>query len=157
MSKKEKPWKAKEVDDIQPKYQTQKEDSSTQKLKVNWARIALLGFFSSLVFVIIDVILILSFYFGYGTEIAFILFFMQYVIFGEAGLVIFIGACFGNFGQSTLVSNLKERLLGSDPISKDSFREATFNSFTYYFGGGFLILYGLVSWQVLRLVILLNQ
>jgi len=106
MSKKEKPWKAKEVDDIQPKYQTQEEDSSTQKLKVNWARIALLGFFSSLVFVIIDVILILSFYFGYGTEIAFILFFMQYVIFGEAGLVIFIGACFGNFGQSTLVSNL---------------------------------------------------
>ncbi len=157
MSKKEKPWKAKEVDDIQPKYQTQEEDSSTQKLKVNWARIALLGFFSSLVFVIIDVILILSFYFGFDTEIAFILFFMQYVIFGEAGLVIFIGACFGNFGQSTLVSNLKERLLGSDPISKDSFREATFNSFTYYFGGGFLILYGLVLWQVLRLVILLNQ
>lgn len=156
MSKKEKPWKAKEVDDIQSKYQTQ-EDSSTQKLKVNWARIALLGFFSSLVFVIIDVILILSFYFGFGTEIAFILFFMQYVIFGEAGLVIFIGACFGNFGQSTLVSNLKERLIGSDPISKDSFREATFNSFTYYFGGGFLILYGLVLWQILRLVILLNQ
>ena len=155
MSKKEKPWKAKEVDDIQSKYQTQ-EDSSTQKLKVNWARIALLGFFSSLVFVIIDVILILSFYFGFGTEIAFILFFMQYVIFGEAGLVIFIGACFGNFGQSTLVSNLKERLIGSDPISKDSFREATFNSFTYYFGGGFLILYGLVLWQVLRLAILLN-
>ncbi|MHA1219641.1 MAG: hypothetical protein ACTSSN_12455 [Candidatus Heimdallarchaeaceae archaeon] len=157
MSKKEKSWKAKEVDDIQPKYQTQKEDSSTQKLKVNWARIVLLGFFSSLVFVIIDVILILSFYFGFGTEMKFILYFMQYVIFGEAGLVIFIGACFGNFGQSTLVSNLKERLLGSDPISKDSFREATFNSFTYYFGGGFLILYGLVSWQVLRLVILLNQ
>ncbi|MCE7749018.1 MAG: hypothetical protein GPJ51_11510 [Candidatus Heimdallarchaeota archaeon] len=156
MSKKEKPWKAKEVDDIQSKYQTQ-EDSSTQKLKVNWVRIALLGFFSSLVFVIIDVILILSFYFGFDTEIAFILFFMQYVIFGEAGLVIFIGACFGNFGQSTLVSNLKERLIGSDPISKDSFREATFNSFTYYFGGGLLILYGLVLWQILRLVILLNQ
>ncbi len=155
MSKKKKPWKAKEVDDIQSKFQTQ-EDSSTQKLKVNWARIVLLGFFSSLVFVIIDVILILSFYFGFGTEIAFILFFMQYVIFGEAGLVIFIGACFGNFGQSTLVSNLKERLIGSDPISKDSFREATFNSFTYYFGGGFLILYGLVLWQVLRLAILLN-
>ncbi len=156
MSKKEKSWKAKEVDDIQSKYQTQEEDSSTQKLKVNWARIVLLGFFSSLVFVVIDVILILAFHFGFGAEIPFILFYMQYVIFGEAGLVIFIGACFGNFGQSTLVSSLKERFIGSDPISKDSFREATFNSFTYYFGGGFLILDGLVLWQILRLAILLN-
>ena len=155
MSKKEKSWKAKEVDDIQQEYQTQEEDKSTQKIKIYWPRIALLGFFSSVVFVVIDAILILIFYFGIGTEIAFILFFMQYVIFGEAGLVIFIGACIGNFGQSTLFSNLKERLIGSDPISKDSFREATFNSFTYYFGGGFLILYGLVIWQVLRLAVLL--
>lgn len=155
MSKKEKSWKAKEVDDIQQEYQTQEEDKSTQKIKIYWPRIALLGFFSSVVFVVIDVVLILIFYFGIGTEIAFILFFMQYVIFGEAGLVIFIGACIGNFGQSTLFSNLKERLIGSDPISKDSFREATFNSFTYYFGGGFLILYGLVLWQVLRLAVLL--
>ncbi len=155
MSKKEKSWKAKEVDDIQQEYQTQEEDKSTQKIKIYWPRIALLGFFSSVVFVVIDVILILIFYFGIGTEIAFILFFMQYVIFGEAGLVIFIGACIGNFGQSTLFSNLKERLIGSDPISKDSFREATFNSFTYYFGGGFLILYGLVLWHVLRLAVLL--
>ena len=155
MSKKEKSWKAKEVDDIQQEYQTQEEDKSTQKIKIYWPRIALLGFFSSVVFVVIDVVLILIFYFGIGTEIAFILFFMQYVIFGEAGLVIFIGACIGNFGQSTLFSNLKERLIGSDPISKDSFREATFNSFTYYFGGGFLILYGLVIWQVLRLAVLL--
>ncbi len=155
MSKKEKSWKAKEVDDIQQEYQTQEEDKSTQKIKIYWPRIALLGFFSSVVFVVIDVVLILIFYFGIDTEIAFILFFMQYVIFGEAGLVIFIGACIGNFGQSTLFSNLKERLIGSDPISKDSFREATFNSFTYYFGGGFLILYGLVLWQVLRLAVLL--
>jgi len=156
MSKKEKSWKAKEVDDIQPGYQTQEKDTSPQKIKVNWPKISLLGFFSSVVFVFIDVILILIFYFGFGTEIVFILFFMQYVIFGEAGLVIFIGACVGNFGQSTLFSNLKERLFGSDPISKDSFREATFNSFTYYFGGVFLILYGLVLWQVLRLAVLLN-
>lgn len=156
MSKKEKSWKAKEVDDIQPMYQTQEEDKSPQKIKVNWPKIALLGFFSSVVFIVIDVILILIFFFGFDTEIGFILYFMQYVIFGEAGLVIFIGACFGNFGQSTLFSNLKERLLGSDPISKDSFREATFNSFTYYFGGGFLILYGIVLWQILRLAILLS-
>ncbi len=156
MSKEKKSWKAKEVDDIQSEYQAQEKDKSPQKIKINWPKIALLGFFSSVVFIVIDVIIILIFYFGFGTEIVFILFFMQYVILGEAGLVIFIGACFGNFGQSTLFSNLKERLIGSDPISKDSFREATFNSFTYYFGGGFLILYGLVLWQVLRLAVLLN-
>ncbi|GAG92199.1 unnamed protein product, partial [marine sediment metagenome] len=76
-------------------------------------------------------------------------------LFGEAGIVIFIGACLGSFGQSTMISNLKERLIGSDPISKDSIREATFNSFSYYFGGGFLIFYGILSWQILRLVVLL--
>ena len=150
MSKKEKPWKTKEVDEIKVVHETEEKDPSTVKIKIYWPKITLLGFFSSIVFLVIDVILLLIFYFGFGTEIEFILFYMQYIIFGEAGLVIFIGACLGNFGQSTLISNLKERFMGADPISKDSFREATFNSFTYYFGGAFLILYGLVLWQILK-------
>ena len=77
---------------------------------------------------------------------------MQYFIFGEAGLVIFIGACLGNFGQSALFSSLKERILGADPINKNSLREATFNAFTYYFGGFFLIFYGLILYQIVKLV-----
>jgi hypothetical protein len=156
MSKKEKAWKEKEVDEIQPMYESEEKDvDSTQTIKIYWPKIVLLGFLSSAVFTTINVVLILIFYFGLGTDILVIMYFMQYVFFGEAGIVIFIGACLGNFGQSTLVSNLKERFIGSDPISKDTIREATFNSFSYYFGGGFLVFYGLLSWQILRLVVLI--
>ncbi len=155
-SKKDKSWKAKEVDEIQTVYENEKtKDNSTQTIKIYWPKIALLGFFSSVVFTIINVILLLIFYFGLGTDILVIMYFMQYVFFGEAGIVIFIGACLGSFGQSTMISNLKERFIGSDPISKDSIREATFNSFSYYFGGGFLLFYGILSWQIIRLVVLL--
>ena len=155
-SKKDKSWKAKEVDEIQTVYENEKtKDNSTQTIKIYWPKIALLGFFSSVVFTIINVILLLIFYFGLGTDILVIMYFMQYVFFGEAGIVIFIGACLGSFGQSTMISNLKERFIGSNPISKDSIREATFNSFSYYFGGGFLLFYGILSWQIIRLVVLL--
>ena len=156
MSKKEKSWKAKEVDEIQTVYEkVETKDDSTQTVKIYWPKIALLGFLSSVVFTVINAILLLIFYFGLGTDILVIMYFMQYVFFGEAGIVIFIGACLGSFGQSTMISNLKERFIGSDPISKDSIREATFNAFSYYFGGGFLIFYGLLSWQILRLIVLL--
>ena len=155
-SKKDKSWKAKEVDEIQIVYENEKtKDNSTQTIKIYWPKIALLGFFSSVVFTIINVILLLIFYFGLGTDILVIMYFMQYVFFGEAGIVIFIGACLGSFGQSTMISNLKERFIGSEPISKDSIRETTFNSFSYYFGGGFLLFYGILSWQIIRLVVLL--
>ncbi len=150
MSQKKKPWLEKEVDEIE---QGENKDNTTQKIKVNWVKIMLLGFLSSIIFIVIDIILFLIFYFGYGTETLFILDFLQYVIFGEAGLVIFIGACFGNFGQSVFISNLKERFIGSDPLSRDSFREATFNAFTYYFGGMFLLFYGLFLFGILRLAV----
>ncbi len=154
MNQRKKPWLEKEVDELG---QDKKEEITTKIIKVNWMRILLLGFLSSLVFVVIDLILFLIFYFGFGTEAQFILYFMQYILFGEAGLVIFIGGCLGNFGQSVFISNLKERFIGSDPLTSDSFREATFNSFTYYLGGMFLLFYGLVLFGILRLVSLLSS
>ncbi len=153
MSKKEKTWKVKEVEEI-PIHKSE-EGKSTETIKIYWPKITLLGFLSSVVFSVINAILLLIFYFGMGADILVILYYMQYAFFGEAGIVIFIGACLGSFGQSTLVSNLKERFIGSDPISKDSIREATFSAFSYYFGGGFLILYGMILWQILRLVYLI--
>ncbi len=152
MNQVKKPWLEKEVEEI---VQDGDKESTTQIIKVNWSRIILLGFLSSVVFVLINVFIFLIFYFGFGSETLVILYFMQYFFFGEAGLVIFIGACLGNFGQSAFISNLKERFIGSDPLTQDSFREATFNSFTYYLGGIFLLFYGLVLFGIIRLIVLL--
>jgi hypothetical protein len=152
MNEKKKPWLEKEVDEIKQ----DKEEDDKKVIKVNWVRILLLGFLSSLVFGFIDIIIFIIFFFGFNAEAMFILYFMQFILFGEAGLVIFIGACLGNFGQSVFISNIKERFIGSDPISGDSFREATFNSFTYYFGGMFILFYGLFLFGILRLVSLLG-
>ena len=153
MSKKTKPWLEKKVDRVEQ--EDDEENQDTYKVKVNWPRIVLLGFFSSVVFVFIDIIVFLIFYYGVESELLFILDFTQYLLFGEAGLVMFVGACLGNFGQSAMISNLKERFFGSEPLSRDSFREATFNSFTYYFGGLFLIFYGLIFFQIEKLIVLL--
>ena len=151
MNNKERPWLTKEVDEIK---QEGDDENEKQVIRVKWMRILLLGFLSSVVFGIIDIILFLIFFFGFGSDTQVILYFMQYFIFGEAGLVIFIGACLGNFGQSAFISNLKERFIGSDPLTKDSIREATFNSFTYYLGGIFLIFYGLVLFGILKVIAL---
>jgi len=153
MSKKTKPWLEKKVDRVEQ--EDDEENQDTYKVKVNWPRIVLLGFFSSVVFVFIDIIVFLIFYFGVESELLFILDFIQYLLFGEAGLVMFFGACLGNFGQSAMISNIKERFFGSEPLSRDSFREATFNAFTYYSGGLFLIFYGLIFFQIEKLIALL--
>ncbi|MCE7743078.1 MAG: hypothetical protein GOP50_11570 [Candidatus Heimdallarchaeota archaeon] len=152
MNQRKKPWLEKEVDEIK---QDEEKENTTKTIKVNWMRILLLGFLSSMVFIFINFIIFLIFYFGFDSETLFILYFMQYVFFGEAGLVIFIGACLGNFGQSVFISNIKERFMGSDPLTGDSFREATFNSFTYYLGGMFILFYGLILFGILRLISLL--
>ena len=149
MNQKEKSWLEKEVEELE---QDKEEKDTAIVIKVNWVRILLLGFLSSVVFLFIDLVIFLIFFFGFGAEAQFIFYFMQYIFFGEAGLVIFIGACLGNFGQSVFISNIKERFVGSDPLTRDSFREATFNSFTYYFGGMFLIFYGLVLFGILRMI-----
>ncbi|NPD87291.1 MAG: hypothetical protein HGN29_01120 [Asgard group archaeon] len=147
MDELEKKWKNKEVDNIELE-----EEKEEKEIRVNWPRIAFLGFITSLAFVIIDVIIGLILYFGFSQDMLYILYFMQYFTFGEAGLVIFLGACIGNFGQSVVVSNLKEKIVGSDPISKDSIREATFNAFTYYFAGVLLLLYTTIMWRILTLI-----
>ena len=153
MSQKKRPWLEKEVEEIK---QEENKESKTKKVKINWVRILFLGFLSSAIFTFIDVVLFLIFHFGFGTESLIILYFFQYIIFGEAGLVIFIGACFGNFGQSAFISNIKQRFIGSGPLTGESIREATFNSFTYYFGGIFLIFYGLILFFILKLVAMLG-
>jgi len=152
MNQRKKLWLEKEVDEIK---QEEEKESTTKTIKVNWMKILLLGFLSSAVLMFINLIVFLIFFFGFGSETLFILYFMQYLIFAEAGLVIFIGACVGNFGQSVFISSIKERLIGSDPLTGDSIREATFNSFTYYLGGMFVIFYGLTLFGILRIISLL--
>jgi hypothetical protein len=154
MSEKEKKWQSKEVEHIEIEKKEKEEKGEEGKItKVNWPRIAFLGFITAFVFSIVDLVVILIFLYGFDKELIFILDFMQYVIYGEAALVVIIGACLGNVGQSAFISGIKQKIFGSDPISKDSFREATFNSFTYYFGGGFLILLALVLWQVMKIMV----
>lgn len=153
MNQKSKPWLEKEVEELEQ--DKEEAEDTTMIIKVNWMRILTLGFISSIVFLFIDAIVFLIFFFGFNSEALFIFYFMRYVLFGEAGLVIFIGACIGNFGQSVFISNIKERFMGSDPLTGDSFREATFNSFTYYLGGTFLLFYGLVLFGILRMIVLL--
>lgn len=149
MSESEKKWKEKEVDNLETE---KEEEEEKEEVRVNWPRIVFLGFITSLVFIVIDVIIGLIIYFGFNQDLLYILYFMQYFTFGEAGLVIFLGACMGNFGQSVAVSNLKEKIVGSDPISKDSIREATFNAFTYYSAGALLLLYTTILWRLLTLI-----
>ncbi|MFW9852045.1 MAG: hypothetical protein ACFFDS_03830 [Candidatus Thorarchaeota archaeon] len=154
MSEKEKEWRSKEIEHIEfVKKEKEEEEKESDKVKINWSRIAFLGFITAFVFSVVDLIIILIFLYGFDNELIFILYFMQYVIYGEAALVVIIGACLGNFGQSTFVSSIKQKLFGSDPLSKESFREATFNSFTYYFGGGFLVFLALILWQVMKLMV----
>ena len=154
MSDKEKKWRSKEVEDIEfLKEEKEEKEEEGEVIKVNWPRIAFLGFITAFVFSVIDLIIILIFLYGFNKELIFILDFMQYIIYGEAALVVIIGACLGNIGQSTLISGIKQKIFGSDPISKESFKEATFNSFTYYFGGGFLVLLALILWQVMKIMV----
>lgn len=151
MSDSKKTWKTKEVDDIEVE-DIEVEPEEEKEIKVNWPRIAFLGFLTSLVFAAINVLIGLIIYYGFNQDMLYILYFMQYFLFGEAGLVIFLGACMGNFGQSVAISNLKEKIVGSDPINKNSLREATFNAFTYYIAGALLLLYTTILWRVLTLV-----
>ncbi len=154
MSEKKKKWQSKEVEDIEvEKKETEEKEEKGDRVKINWPRIAFLGFITAFVFSIIDLIIILIFLYGFDNELIFILDFMQYIIYGEVALVIIIGACLGNIGQSAFISGIKQKIFGSDPISKESFKEATFNSFTYYFGGGFLVLLALILWQVMKLMV----
>ena len=153
MSKKKKKWQSKEVENIEFEKKEGEEEEEREGVKINWPRIAFLGFVTAFAFAIIDLIIILIFHYGFNQELIFILAFMQYVIYGEAALVIIIGACLGNIGQSAFISSIKQKIIGSDPISKDSFREATFNSFTYYFGGGYLVLFALILWQVMKIMV----
>ena len=143
----------KEVDKLENEKEW--EEDTEGKVKINWPRIILLGFITAVVFLIIDVGIVLILFYGFENEMVFILYGMQYVLFGEAAIIIFIGACLGNFGQSAMVSTLKERFFGSEPLSKDSFREATFNAFTYFSGGAFLLFFDMILWQILRITTLL--
>ncbi len=150
MRKPQKIQQEKEVEKLE-----KEEDFEEEKIvRINWVRIITLGFVTSIVFVLINLVIALLLVFGFEKEIGLVLYLMQYIVFGEAGVVIFLGACLGNFGQSVMVSKIKERFMGSDTITKDSFREATFNAFTYYSGGSLLLLYSMIIWQIYRIVFL---
>ncbi len=139
----------KEVDELE----IEKEFEEEKLEKINWMRIIVLGFITSIVFILVDLLIVMLLVFGFDNEWLFVLDFMQYIVFGEAALVIFIGACLGNFGQSVAVSKLKTQFFGSDTFDKNSFREATFNAFTYYAGGFLLLVYSMILWQVLKIAV----
>ncbi len=124
-----------------------------ERVKVNWTRITLLGFITSIIFVAINIIIIIIVIYGFGFDnLLTIQDISQYLFFGEVGFVVFLGACVGNFGQSIALTNLKARLFKSAPMSKDSFREATFNSFTYYIAASLLLVYLMGMIQILKLI-----
>ena len=124
-----------------------------ERAKINWTRIALLGFITSIIFVFINIIIIIIIIYGLGFDnLLTIQDISQYLFFGEVGFVVFLGACVGNFGQSIAITNLKARLFKSAPMSKDSFREATFNSFTYYIAATLLLVYLMAMMQILKLI-----
>ncbi|MHA2357266.1 MAG: hypothetical protein ACXABK_00670 [Candidatus Heimdallarchaeaceae archaeon] len=143
-------WESKEVEHIE--FEEDSEEKKSEAITVNWSRIVFLGFITSLVFLLIDSIIGIILFYVVDRDFALILYMMQYFLLGEAAMVVFLGACLGNFGQSVLVSNLKERLFGADPLSIDSFREATFNAFTYYSGGALLFLYTAIVWRIFVLI-----
>lgn len=122
------------------------------KIKVNWVRVLTLGFLTSLAFLLINIIVVLIGVLGFDQNIHLFLDLMQWVFFGEVGLIVFWGGCLGNIGQSALIGNMKERIFGSKPFNAYSFKHATFNSFSYYFAGGFLLLYLMMMVQILRII-----
>ncbi|MHA1345465.1 MAG: hypothetical protein ACTSVO_08665 [Candidatus Heimdallarchaeaceae archaeon] len=127
-------------------------EGKVEKAKVNWTRITLLGFITSIIFVVINIIIAIIIIQGLKFDSVLTQDIMQYVFFGEVGFVVFLGACVGNFGQSIALTDLKSRLFKSAPMSKDSFREATFNSFTYYFAAVLLLVYLMGAIQILKLI-----
>ncbi|MHA1685497.1 MAG: hypothetical protein ACTSYD_03715 [Candidatus Heimdallarchaeaceae archaeon] len=133
------------------------DENLPMKVGPNWMRILTLGFLISLVFGILDVIFALAMIYGLSLDpTIFLLSIMEYVLFGEVGLIVFWGACLGNFGQSVFLMRIKERLVGGRPFTKYSFRDATFHSFTYYFAGGFLLLFLLVMDKIVRTIVILS-
>ena len=122
------------------------------KIKVNWVRVLTLGFLTSLVFLFINIIVVLIGVLGFDKDLELFLILMQWVFFGGVGLIVFWGGCLGNIGQSALIGSMKERILGSKPFDAYSFKHATFNSFSYYFAGGFLLLYLMIMVQILRII-----
>jgi len=130
-----------------------KVEGEEERVKVNWTRITLLGFITSIIFVVINIIVIIIVIYGLGfDDLLTIQDISQYLFFGEVGCVVFLGACVGNFGQSIALTNLKAKLFKSAPMSKDSFREATFNSFTYYIAAALLLVYLIGMIQILKLI-----
>lgn len=122
-------------------------------VKVNWPRITLLGFITSLIFTVANAIIAVIIVEVLGFDIALaVQDIMQYIFFGEVGFLVLLGACVGNFGQSVAISNLKARMFKSEPMTKQSFREATFNAFTYYIAAILLLVYLMGLVQVLILI-----
>lgn len=122
------------------------------KIKVNWVRVLTLGFLTSLAFLLINIIVVLIGVLGFDKDLDLFLNLMQWVFFGEIGLIVFWGGCLGNIGQSALIGSMKERIFGSKPFDAYSFKHATFNSFSYYFAGGFLLLYLMIMVQILKII-----
>lgn len=128
-------------------------EGEEERAKINWTRIAFLGFITSIVFLVINIIILIVIIYGMDfSPVLALQDITQYVFFGEVGFVILLGACIGNFGQSTSITNLKSKLFKTAPMSKDSFREATFSSFTYFIAATLLLVYLMAMVQILKLV-----
>ncbi len=128
-------------------------EKNVVKIKVNWVRVLTLGFLTSLAFLLINITVVLIGVLGFDYDLnLFLNLIMQWVFFGEVGLIVFWGGCLGNIGQSAFIGNIQERFFGSKPFNAYSFKHATFNSFSYYFAGGFLLLYLMIMVQILKII-----
>ncbi|MCK4845462.1 MAG: hypothetical protein KAS95_07300, partial [Candidatus Heimdallarchaeota archaeon] len=63
------------------------------KIKVNWVRVLTLGFLTSLAFLLINIIVVLIGVLGFDKDLELFLILMQWVFFGEVGLIVFWGGC----------------------------------------------------------------
>ena len=132
--------------------------STIVEIKPNWSRILLLGFIISFAVLLLDIIGVILFIYA-GNVNAFDLLTsqgLQYIVFGEIGLIVLWGGCIGNVGQSVTVNRIKLRLFGGRPMTKYSFRHATFHAFTYYFAGFLLFVYLISFVNIMKIIVSLS-
>ncbi|UJG39652.1 MAG: hypothetical protein K9W45_07215 [Candidatus Heimdallarchaeum aukensis] len=123
------------------------------QIKAKWDVILLTGFFSSLLFFILDVIIVLIFILGLKRDAILTLVAFEYVLLGEVAIVVIWGACIGNIKQSVVIQKVKEKITKSETINKFTIKEATFNAISYYFAGLFLFIYLIVLHKILQILV----
>ncbi len=131
-------------------------DQPNNKEEINWKIIVLTGFLTSLIFLVLDSLFVVIVVFAAHKEYLFVLHITEYFLLIEAALIIFWGACLGNIKQSVAIQKLKEKLIGEKQLNRYTIKEATLNSFTYYFSGVFTFVYLLFLHKIIEIIVNLS-